>query len=101
MEDFDKTLSWVTEEEKLRKERGQGISTFYLFIMSFMVIAFIVFMIYLINTNGKELEALEMMQDPDNFYDDEYSDASDYVEELPTTVEESSLPLPPLNAVEA
>jgi len=71
--DFENTVIWAQQEENLRKTRGQGISSFYLFISSIMIITLMVFILYLINKNGDEMSALEMMKDPDNEYDDEFS----------------------------
>lgn len=70
---FEQTVIWAQHEENLRKTRGQGISSFYLFISSVMIISLLVFIIYLINKNGDDVSALEMMKDPENEYDDDFS----------------------------
>jgi len=70
---FEQTVIWAQQEENLRKTRGQGISSFYLFISSVMIISLLVFIIYLINKNGDDVSALEMMKDPENEYDDDFS----------------------------
>lgn len=95
---FEETLKWIAEEERLRKERGQGISSSYLIIMSIMIICLMVFIVYLMNNHGTEFEALEMMQDSDNFYgDEEYSE--NYVSEYEASgeiVDDIGGELPPL-----
>ena len=71
--DFEKTLEWVEQEEELRKTRGQGISTGYLVISCVMVLGLMLFIYYLINRDNSNFEALDMMKDPENMYDDDFS----------------------------
>ena len=98
MTDFDKkfneTLKWVPEEERLRNERGQGFSSSQLIITSIMFIGLLIFITYFMSVTEEEFESLKMIQDPDNYYeDDNYSEGYEYAsDELPTTQTE----LPPL-----
>ncbi len=93
---FEQTLEWVPLEEKLRKERVEGISGFYLFTTSIVIIGFMCFIVYLLNTESTEFKSLKMMQDPENFYEDDFSEGYDNVSEIEYVSEESSLPLPPI-----
>lgn len=81
MSDFEKTKAWVNKEEELRKTRVEGISSFNLIIASIMIIGLVVFILYLSGSFGDE-SALEMIQNSENFYDDEYSENGSYVEEV-------------------
>ncbi len=81
-EEFEKTLAWAKTEEQLRANRGQGIGSFYLIIMSILILGLIVFIVYLVNRTAGEFSALNMMKDPSNVFDDEFSGIDgDYLEE--------------------
>ena len=71
-DNFDQTLAWASEEEKLRATRTEGFNTFYLVIAAGLV-ALTVLLILIYGGSGKETinspEALNMIQDPDNIYD--------------------------------
>ena len=69
-DDFDKTLIWSTEEENARSLRNSGeIGTFYLVLAAFFLFVFVFFVLYFAN-RGKKLNAIDMMRDPNNVFDD-------------------------------
>lgn len=69
VDNFDKTLIWAIEEEKLRATRGQSVGTFYLVVAS-VIIFVICFLILFYSNRRKKTSALEMMKDPDNEFDE-------------------------------
>ena len=71
-EEFDSTVTWALEEEKIRVNRGQGISSFYLIILSFVLLLICFFIFYFSKEPESLMEALKMMQDPKNIYDDNF-----------------------------
>ena len=80
-EDFDKTLLWAVEEEKLRTTRGQGIGTFYLVIASLFIVATCFLFLYFSNRGTKKTKnAIDLMRDPDNMFDN-FSETYEEVEE--------------------
>lgn len=81
-DDFEKTLIWVEEEEKLRITRGQGVGTFYLVVLS-IILFVITFLILYFSNRNKKMNALEMMKDPNNVYDNDDVSESEYEEEVP------------------
>ena len=68
-DDFEKTLIWAVEEEKLRATRGQSIGTFYLVILS-TIIFVICFLVLFYSNRRKKRSALEMMKDSENEFDE-------------------------------
>ena len=69
-DDFDKTLVWSTEEENARANRGGSeIGTFYLVLAAFFLFVFVFFILYFAN-RGKKLNAIDMMRDPNNVFED-------------------------------
>ena len=69
-DDFDKTLIWSTEEENARTTRNSGeVGTFYLVLAAFFLFVFVFFVLYFAN-RGKKLNALDMMRDPNNVFED-------------------------------
>ena len=71
---FEDTTKWVSQEEKNRKNRGNGVSTFYLILASAIILGVVVFLLSMGGEDASELTALRLMQDPDNIFDDEYED---------------------------
>ena len=102
IDEFDSTLNWAVEEEKLRLTRTEGVGTFYLVIASFIVLV-ICFFVLIYANKGRVYEetttspnALEMMQDENNIYDieSEYEEVEDdvdgeHVVNLPVEEEEA------------
>ena len=88
-DDFDKTLIWSTEEENARAGRGGSeIGTFYLVLAAFFLFVFVFFVLYFAN-RGKKLNALDMMRDPNNVFEDvEELDLEDEAEQQNTNHEE-------------
>ena len=81
-EDFDKTLLWAVEEEKLRTTRGQGIGTFYLVVVSLFIVATCFLFLYFSNRGTKKTKsAIDLMRDPDNMFDNFSETYEDEVEE--------------------
>ena len=80
-DDFEKTLIWAAEEEKLRATRGQGVGSFYLVVTAIIIFVIIFLTLYFYN-RGSKMNALEMMQDPDNVFDG-YSETYEEEEEVP------------------
>ena len=80
VDDFDKTLIWAVEEEKLRSSRGQGVGTFYLVIISLFIFVTCFLILYYSN-RGKKLSALDMLKDPNNVFD-HYSTTPSYKDSL-------------------
>ena len=74
-DDFEKTLDWADKEEQIRLTRGNSISSFKL-IAGCLIIFFIVFLILYYTKHEKKAvyNALNMMNDPNNFYDDEFKE---------------------------
>jgi hypothetical protein len=68
-DEYNDTLVWALEEEKLRTTRGQGINSFYLIVAS-IIILFAVFLILYFFNKGKKTSTLSMMRDPENIFDD-------------------------------
>ena len=91
-DDFDKTLIWSTEEENARASRGTAeIGTFYLVLAAFFLFVFVFFVLYFAN-RGKKLNALDMMRDPNNVFEDvEELDLEDEGEQQNTNHEEIPL----------
>ena len=74
VDEYDATLVWAEQEEKLRLTRGQGISSFYLIIGSIFILLICIFILYYSNRGRKdEITTLDMMRDPENIYDEEFS----------------------------
>ncbi len=69
-EEYDKTLLWAIEEENLRNGRGQGVSSFYLIIGALFVLVIVFLILYYSTEKEEKLDALEMIQDPNNIYED-------------------------------
>jgi hypothetical protein len=69
LDEYDETLVWALEEEKIRTTRGQGVSSFYLVVIG-IIILFIVFLFLYFSNRGKKLTALDMINDPDNVFDE-------------------------------
>lgn len=65
-DDYEATVVWADQEEKIRTTRGQPVSNVYLFALSFFVLGACLFVLYLFNRNKKELSALDMAKDPEN-----------------------------------
>ena len=91
-DDFDKTLVWSTEEENARSLRTTGeIGTFYLVLAAFFLFVFVFFVLYFAN-RGKKLNAIDMMRDPNNVFDDpeelDIEDGDDEGEKQDTNHEE-------------
>ena len=91
-DDFDKTLIWSTEEENARSLRSTGeVGTFYLVLAAFFLFVFVFFVLYFAN-RGKKLNALDMMRDPNNVFEDvEELDLEDEAEQQNTNHEEIPL----------
>ena len=75
--DYEKTLLWALEEEKLRTNRGKGVSSFYLYLISLII--FIVFFLILYFDKEKKINPIDMMKDPANIYD-EYTEDGELME---------------------
>ena len=75
--DYEKTLLWALEEEKLRTNRGKGVSSFYLYLISLII--FIVFFLILYFDKEKKINPIDMMKDPENIYD-EYTEDGELME---------------------
>lgn len=73
-DDFDKTLIWSIEEENARALRSSSeIGTFYLVLAAFFLFVFVFFILYFAN-RGKKINALDMMRDPENVFDQDLED---------------------------
>ena len=80
VEDYEATVNWAEQEEKTRLTRGQGISSFYLITGAIIVLVICFFVLYYANQGRlDETGALNMMLDPDNIYEEEFS----YEEDIP------------------
>lgn len=53
VDDYEATLNWALEEEKLRSNRGDGIGSFYLIIASILIFLICLFILYLGNRKRK------------------------------------------------
>ena len=74
VDDYEATLAWAEQEEKLRLTRGQGIGSFYLIIGSIFILLICILIVYYFNKGKKyELTILDLMRDPENIYDEEFS----------------------------
>ena len=80
VDEFDTTVNWAIEEEKIRLVRGQGISSFYLVILSLFVMFICVMIFWFTKRKDDSISALSMMQNSDYIYDDEFSNADDIEE---------------------
>jgi hypothetical protein len=69
IDDFDKTLVWMTEEENLRSVRKEGFPSFYLIIAALFIFVVCFFILYFSNRR-KKIGALDMMKDPDNVFEE-------------------------------
>ncbi len=79
-DDFDKTLIWSTEEENARALRSTSeIGSFYLVLGAFAIFVIVFFILFFAN-RGKKMNALEMMRDPNNVFDDVDEDEQEEVE---------------------
>ena len=93
VDDFEPTLTWAVEEEKLRLSRTEGIGTFYLLIASFVIVV-ICFLVLIYGNRGRVDEfpetpkALDMMQDENNIYDIESEEINEKINEENPIVEE-------------
>jgi hypothetical protein len=90
--DFEQTLIWAKEEEKLRSTRVEGISTFYLGLGAIFLFIICFFIIIYLNKDRKydtTPDALDMIQDENNIYDleSEYEEVEIEVEQTPTKQE--------------
>jgi hypothetical protein len=74
-EEFEKVLDWANKEEQVRLTRGSSISSFKL-IMGSLVILFLVFLVLYYSKHEKQNNyiALNMIKDPNNFFDDEFTE---------------------------
>ena len=82
VDDFDKTLVWAVEEEKLRSVRGQGIGTFYLVIVSIFLFVTVFLVLYYSN-RGKKRTTLDMLKDSDNVFDHFSTEYEEEGEDVP------------------
>lgn len=90
VDEFDNTVLWSIQEEarcNKAKENGNGVSGFYLIIAAVLVFLICVFILYFANRK-KKVGALEMMQDPNNVFEEftdqeENNDDNDKNEEIP------------------
>jgi len=69
-EDYDKTLLWAMEEERLRSSRGQGVGSFYLVVTALFVLIVVFLILYFQTDKNENFNALEMIRDPNNIYED-------------------------------
>ena len=83
IDEFDKTLIWSVEEEKLNAKRvsEMRIPSFYLIIAALFIFVTCFFILYYSNRR-KKLGALDMMKDPDNVFEEFTEDGQDN-EEVP------------------
>ena len=74
VDDYDATINWAEQEENLRLTRTEGVGSFYLVVGSIFVLIICFFALYYGNRGRiDDTEALDMMNDPENIYDDEFS----------------------------
>ena len=80
--DYDSTVAWALEEEKIRVDRGKAYSTFYLFMGSICILLLCFFVLYYFNRGEKyEFESLNIAKDPENiFIEDDFS--NEVIEEI-------------------
>jgi len=79
VDDYEATLNWAQQEEKLRIERGQGFGSFYLVIGSIFIFLFCLLIFYYANKGRKdELSALDMITDPEHIFDDDFSNFEEF-----------------------
>ena len=72
--DYDATLNWAIEEEKLRATRVEGYGSFYLIIGAIFILIFCLLILFYANRGRKDgPTALEMMQDEENILFEEFS----------------------------
>ena len=99
IDDYDDTLKWAIEEEKLRATRGQGVGSFYLVIASILIVLICALIFYYANKGRKDdPSALEMMQDEDNIFDDEFSNVDEYEEVIEDVIEDVIVPPIPVES---
>ena len=81
-DDYEPTVIWAEQEEQLRTSRGQSVSNFYLFGLSFAVLAVCVIVLYFWNRSSGSSgpSALELVQDPDNRLIEEFTQSELYDE---------------------
>jgi hypothetical protein len=79
-QDFGKLIEWAEQEEKARAKRGNGYQTFYLVVAACIIL--VIIFLFIIFWRDEEIAALNLMKDPDNIYEDEYTDTEggDYEE---------------------
>lgn len=80
VDEFDTTVNWAIEEEKTRLTRGQGISSFYLIVLSLIIIFICVMIFWFTKVKEETISALSMMQNSEYIYDDEYSNGENFEE---------------------
>jgi len=94
VENYDATVNWAEQEEKARITRGQGISSFYLITGAIFVIVICFFVLYYGNRGRlDETDTLNMMLDPDNIYDEEFS-YEEEIEQPPSPIRQPQAPPP-------
>ena len=81
VDEFESTLNWAVEEEKIRATRGLGVSSFYLIIMAVFLLFIFILILYYTNKERVDLIALDMIQDENNIYDDNFTDEPEIEEE--------------------
>lgn len=80
-DDYEPTVIWAEQEEQLRSSRGQSVSNFYLFGLSFAVLTVCVLVLYYWNRSSRNgPSALELVQDPDNRLIEEFTQSELYDE---------------------
>lgn len=85
-DDYDATLNWAIQEETLRTTRGQGYGSFYLILVSILILMLCFLVLYYANKNktsekkGQDksnLTALDLIKDEDNILLEEFSNVED------------------------
>ena len=76
-EDFEPTFNWALEEEKIRPNRGDQISSFYLIFGSFLILSICVLILYYFRKGEKTLTPLQMLQDSTNFLEEDFTEVGE------------------------
>ena len=90
VDDYDATLNWAIQEETLRTTRGQGYGSFYLILVSILILMFCFLVVYYSNRNrangtsgvnkgkdSKDITALDLIKDENNILLEEFSNVED------------------------
>ena len=88
VDDYDATLNWAIQEETLRTTRGQGYGSFYLILVSILILMFCFLVLYYSNRNrtnkvnkgnelNESLNALDLIKDENNILFEEFSNVED------------------------